>query len=218
MTELREGLPPLPSRMWKLPVDARGYPVPWFVKWIDGKPDFRVADGEKMRQALYGGRCWVCGERVGKYKTFVIGPMCAVNRVSSEPPCHLDCATFSAIACPFLKLPKAQRRDANIPEAAVNPAGEMIRRNPGVTLLWTTLSYKLFNDGNGGILFNIGDPVDAAWYAESRKATRAEVLESINSGLPILREMAERQSPDALYQLGKQTGDAMLLLPTEPPL
>ena len=38
-TELRPDLPPLPGRIAKLPV-YRGYPVPWFVTWMD-------EDGEK---------------------------------------------------------------------------------------------------------------------------------------------------------------------------
>lgn len=209
---LREGLPPLPRRMRALRIDDRGYPVPWFVAWIDGKPDFRVADGEKLRKAIYAGNCWVCGEPVGKLKTFVIGPMCAVNRVSAEPPCHLDCATFSAIACPFLRLPKAERREANLPGEAEQPAGEMIRRNPGVTLLWTTSYYRMVHAARG-VLFRIGDPTEVSWYSQSRHATRAEVLDSIESGLPLLKEMAERESPSALMRLGMQTGEAMKFLP-----
>ena len=41
-------LPPMPSRIAALPVDERGYPVPWFVAWIDGKPEFRCADPAKF--------------------------------------------------------------------------------------------------------------------------------------------------------------------------
>jgi len=188
---LREGLPELPQRMRSLPVDARGYPVPWFVAWVDGQPDFRIADSQKIDLALRRGCCFVCGEPVGKYKTFVIGPMCAVNRTTSEPPCHKDCAVFSATACPFLRLPRAQRRDANIPQGIQDPAGFMIPRNPGVTLLWTTLSYKRMRVDNG-LLFRLGDPVEMQWYSQTRAATRAEILESIDSGMPILRQFAEQ--------------------------
>jgi len=38
MTALRESLPSLPLAMRGLPRDHRGYPVPWFVAWVDGKP------------------------------------------------------------------------------------------------------------------------------------------------------------------------------------
>jgi hypothetical protein len=43
---LRPELTELPLRMRGLPLDERGYPVPWFVAWIDGKPEFRCRYGE----------------------------------------------------------------------------------------------------------------------------------------------------------------------------
>jgi len=99
---IREDLPPLPSRMQTLKLDHRGYPVPWFVAWIDGKPDFRVMDGKKMNQAVRFKKCWVCGSPLGRRFTFCIGPMCAINRTIGEPPSHHECVDFSARACPFL--------------------------------------------------------------------------------------------------------------------
>lgn len=212
MNTLRDGLPPLPARMQSLPIDARGYPVPWFVAWIDGQPDFRVADAQKLDRALRGSCCWVCGEPVGKFKTFVIGPMCAVNRTTSEPPCHKDCAVFSATACPFLRLPRAQRRDANIPDGVVDPAGIAIPRNAGVTLLWTTLSFRRMKVDNGA-LFRIGEATETHWYTQARKATRAEALESIDSGMPILRQYADLDGGGAAAQLQKQYNEMLTLLP-----
>jgi hypothetical protein len=209
---LRDNLPELPPRMRALPIDERGYPVPWFVAWINGKPDFRVADQEKAQKARYFGHCWVCGNQVGKFKTFVIGPMCAVNRTTAEPPCHLDCATFSATACPFLTLPKAQRRDANMPADYSDPAGIMIERNPGVTCLWTTLSYSLWNAGNG-LLYELSEPTNLAFYTQKRIATREEVLASIDSGMPILRELAEREGEAASAELQRRYKAMLMLLP-----
>lgn len=194
---LREGLPPLPERMRHLPIDERGYPVPWFVAWVDGKPEFRVADNQKWTQCVRYSRCWVCGEVVGKFKTFVIGPMCAVNRTTSEPACHLDCAIFSATACPFLTLPKAKRNERNLPEGNSEPGGISIRRNPGVTCLWTTLGYRVFETGTGP-LFRLGDPTSVEWYAEKRQATRAEILASIDSGMPLLREQCDKEDTPEL--------------------
>jgi hypothetical protein len=199
----RKDLPPIPPRMQSLPVDGRGYPVPWFVEWINGLPDFRVMDRRKWGLAIRFGHCWLCGEPVGRQKTFVIGPMCAVNRTTSEPACHEDCAIFAATACPFLTLPKAKRRDANLPDHGPQP-GFALERNPGATCLWTTTTFKLFNPGaneaaraqgaGAGQLINLGDPTSPVrWYAEGRAATRAEVWFSIQTGLPALREVAEKQ-------------------------
>jgi hypothetical protein len=198
--------------MRHLAIDARGYPVPRFVEWIDGKPDFRVMDADYLRRAVRMKLCWLCGEPLGKFSTFCIGPMCAVNRTSAEPPCHSDCATFAAMVYPFLTLPKAERREANLPKDGIAPAGIMLKRNPGVVLLWTTSSYKIFQHGNG-ILFEIGPPTQVHWYARGRPATRDEVMESINSGLPILAEMAAAEGSRAVAQLQKQLEAALQHVP-----
>lgn len=222
MTELRKELPPLPDRIAALPVEARGYPVPWFVVWLDedgravppgqGTPDFRVIAPGAIAVAFTRDLCWVCGGPMGSFKTFTIGPMCAVNRTSAEPPSHLDCADWSARACPFLARPHARRRDAGKPEGVVEPAGIMLERNPGVALVWTTRGFHVRSDFNGGVLFKIGEPEHVRWYAEGREATRDEVCASIDSGLPALRELAEQQR-GGVKQLDKQLAAAMELVP-----
>ncbi|BBZ93139.1 hypothetical protein BRDID11004_59620 [Bradyrhizobium diazoefficiens] len=202
----------LPERMQRLPIDDRGFPVPYFVPWIDGKPEFRGFDGEKMVICVRHRRCWLCGEPLGKFMVFVIGPMCAVNRVSAEPPSHRECALYAVQACPFLTQPKMRRNEKDMPEH-LEPAGLMLRRNPGCTLMWTTLKYSIFKDGRGGALFNVGDPERVEFFAEGRAATREEVMASIDSGMPTLREMAERDGPDAVAELGQQYSKAMELVP-----
>lgn len=211
MTQIREGLPPLPSRMQTLKLDHRGYPVPWFVAWFDDKPDFRVMDGDKLQQAVRFKKCWVCGSPLGRNFTFCIGPMCAINRTIGEPPSHFECVDFSARACPFLTLPKAQRRDANLPEGQWSPTG--LKRNPGVVLLWTTDRYRVIRGDAGEPLFRLGDPQRLEWIAEGRTATRAEILESIESGLPLLRGMAEEQGPDAIEAFESAVRLGMQLVP-----
>jgi hypothetical protein len=211
----------VPPRIRRLPI-ARGYPVPWFVAWLDedglattsgqGTPDFRIIRPGGVAFAHNNQRCWICGDPLGSYKTFTIGPMCAVNRTSAEPPSHLDCSDWSARACPFLARPQARRRDAGRPEGTVEAPGIALMRNPGVALVWTTRKYKPVSDGMGGVLFNIGEPTDVRWYAEGREATRDEVLASINSGLPSLRELAE-QERGGVAALEQQTAKALELIP-----
>lgn len=213
---VRDGLPPMPPNVSKLPVDARGYPVPWFVAWIDDKPDFRVIRENGIALAHNNERCWICGEPRGRNLAFVIGPMCAVNRVSSEPPSHRDCAIFAATACPFLTLPKAQRRDANLP-AHSPAAGLGLKRNPGVALVWVTRNYWPFRTPDGGTLFRVGNPIETLWFAEGREATRAEVEESVRTGLPTLQAMADEQGGDAPAALAQQHFEAMKLIPAEAP-
>lgn len=199
-----EGLE-IPSRIKKLQKNEKGYPVPWFVQWIDGKPDFRVMDPDKWVQAIEFNVCWICGEPLGKFKAFVIGPMCAVNRVSSEPPSHRECAEFSAKACPFLSEPARVRREKNLPKGKA-PAGIALMRNPGVALVWITYSFETFHVPaetgiSEGALIKIGSPVETLWFTEGRASTRAEVMASIESGMPFLQKEADAEGPEAVVAL-----------------
>jgi hypothetical protein len=213
-TELRAGLPPLPPRMERLPLDAKGYPVPYFVAWVDGVPDHRIVDAEKLRAARRDKACWLCGQPLGRYGAFVIGPMCCINRVSSEPPSHVDCADFAARACPFMTKPKAVRREAALPDGVKEPAGIMARRNPGVTLLWVSERWRSFA-APGGELVDIGEATETRWYAEGRRATRAEVEASIASGCPTLEALAAQEGPHALAELARRRKHAERYLPAD---
>ena len=210
-TKTRADLPPLPWRMNRLPVDYRGFPVPWFVQWFkadgtksnfgDGVPDFRVVDSRKIAIALRQRRCWVCGEPMGVHLSFVIGPMCAVTLTTSEPPNHSECGKFSACGCPFLSRPRMRRNEHGLPPERVLPGGIVLSRNPGVACLWTTRSFKLFRPQGGepGTLFQLGPAEHVEWYAEGRPASRAEVITSIESGLPLLQ--ADNGGPESVADL-----------------
>lgn len=207
-------LPPMPETIAQLPRDERGYPVPWFVAWVDGKPEFRCADAVKLRLAISEQRCWVCGGKfIDSIFAFLIGPMCAVNRVSSEPPSHPRCAEFSVKACPFLSMPKAQRREANLPAETTLGAGFAIKRNPGVSLIWITSYYKLERYPDGVLFRLYRDPAELSYWAEGRTATRNEIMESINTGLPILQKVAKDESPEAERELEAMVEKAMHFIP-----
>lgn len=213
---LREGLPERPARIARLPVDKRGFPVPRFVALIDGEPDHRVIEPRYMREAVTRNLCWVCGEELTDLVTFTVGPMCTINRVSSEPPSHLECARYAVQGCPFLSKPHAHRREAGLPDGVVDPAGIMIRRNPGAMCLWTSRGFihegHPRGDGVMSLLFFFGDPEAMEWFTEGRAATRIEVDAAIASGLPALQDVAQRDGPTACFELGKQTGRLISLL------
>ena len=194
---LRPELGTLPSRLQHLPLDSRGYPVPWFVKWIDGEPDFRVMDGEKFGRAVKEKRCWVCGGPLGRYMTFVSGPMCVLNRTSAEPPSHHDCAEWSARHCPFLSRPHMERREDEVINNS-NHGTASITRNPGCTALVTTKKYVLFRAPEGsassGWLIDMGNFERVEWFAEGRSATSEEVAHSIETGMPLLKEQCDQES------------------------
>lgn len=204
MPQLRSDLPPLPERFKALPLDERGFPVPWFVDWLDGKPVFQAMDPNKFNKAIKFKRCWLCGQQLGSTYAFVIGPMCGINRVSSEPPSHRDCAEFAVKACPFLTKPMARRSTRGMEDMETkNPAGTMIERNPGVSLVWLTKSYKVFRVHNG-VLIRVGEPVGCEFYREGRKATREEIDHSVATGLPLLEGPAQQEGANAVRQLKDQ--------------
>lgn len=230
MTETNQPMPTIPFRMANLPRDHRGFPVPWFVLWHadngeplpdgQGRPDFRVIGPGKLKLALTRGLCWVCGQPLGSRKAFVIGPMCAVNRVTSEPPCHRDCAIFSATACPFLSRPRMRRNEKDLPDGHKKPAGIHIDRNPGCACVWivgqTDFQIVRLQREPGieaGIMFRLGKPKEVLWFALGRAAKRSEVIESIDSGYPLLAEAANLDGVKAVLELNQMKQDAMKLLP-----
>ena len=190
------------ARIAKLPIDGRGYPVPWFVPSIDGNPEFRAFDAQKWIDAVRYSLCWVCGEQLGSYKAFVLGPMCGITRTTSEPPCHLECAEWSARNCPFLSQPKAVRREDEFTDKC-DSAGIQIKRNPGVTLIWVTKQFRVFNDPQGKPLITVGNPTKIKWYHQGRPATREDVEHSIDTGCPLLLEQAKKDGPAAVAELNR---------------
>ena len=212
---VRPTLKDIPIRMMDLPTD-RGFPVPWFVDWIDGTPEFRLMNGEKWKRAVREKLCWVCGKKLGAYLCFVLGPMCGITRTTSEPACHRECARWSARFCPFLSRPHMMRRGQEELAAAgaQSMGGTGLSRNPGVVLLWSARDYKVFRPEGGGMLIQVGDPLEVEWWAEGRKATRDEVQESIRTGLPSLEEVA-RQEDGAMEDLSRRVTAFEQYLPGE---
>ena len=64
------------------------------------------------------------------------------------------------------------------------------------------------------MLFSLGDPEKVEYFAEGRPATRAEILASMESGLPILRDIAAQEGNDALQEGVEQYDLALQLVPS----
>ncbi|TAZ20689.1 hypothetical protein ELH77_18970 [Rhizobium ruizarguesonis] len=205
----------MPARIERLPRDARGFPIPKFVHTRDGLPDFRLVKPGWVSDCYRRKLCWLCGDTMGRHKSFVIGPMCCINRVSSEPPSHYTCARFAAKNCPFLTQPMAKRNERDLPKDR-HVAGQMIDRNPGVCAIWTTDSYHRM-DVHNGVLFQIGDPTEVEFYAKARRATREEVDVSIATGFPLLEKAAELDGSAGLKELNKMRRDFEKILDAKVP-
>ena len=195
---------PMPDRMKALPFDpVKRLPVPWFVAWIDGKPEWRIADGGKFAEATSRKACWVCGDTLGRQVAFVIGPMCTVNRIAGDPPSHRECAIYSAKVCPFLTRPAMERREDGLPDGLKEPGGVMLQHNPGVCAIWVTRSFELVGL-HSGWLFNLGDPTEVLWYAAGQPANLQQVTEGLALGCLKLRPIASAESPEAEAQFDRQ--------------
>jgi hypothetical protein len=203
----------MPENMRRLPIDDRGYPVPWFVPTVDGKPEFRAMDPEKFGIAVRLKRCWLCGQPLGVHMCFPIGPMCMVTRTIGEPPSHHACALYGVKACPFLTQPRMRRNEKDLPADAEYAEGAILR-NPGVIALYTTRTYQVQRLSKS-ILFKLGEPErQPEYFCEGRQATHEEIMASIESGLPLLRKEAEQyDGPDGVAELTRSIGRAMTLVP-----
>jgi hypothetical protein len=190
-TEMEIDFTEAPASLAALPRDRRGYPVPWFVKWYDGQPDFRVIDTPKWGRAVAGRRCWVCGEKLTRYLAWCLGPMCVLNRISSEPPAHKGCALFAAKYCPFLSNPRMHRQDHNLPspDLLVDPAGIHFEGNPGICVVWIALDYEVFA-APGGQLIQLGEPVEVRWFQSGERASPDAATEALRAGFQKLGQLA----------------------------
>jgi len=216
---------PVPVRLQHRLRDHRGFIVPYFVAWLDaegnqtieaeGKPDFRVVDHRRLADCVNYKRCWLCGNALGVHMAFVLGPMCTINKIISEPPSHKECAEYAMKACPFLSRPRMRRNEKDLPENRVEAAGEPQTRNPGTMALWMTRSYQPFraHAGNDGVLFRVGPWEQVQWWREGRHATRAEALAALEEGYELLKVTAAEEGDEALGALERMTLEAMRTLP-----
>lgn len=198
---------PLPAHMAGRPIDRRGWPVPYFVAWVSpggasvpegmGEPDHRVVDVAKRARCLKFSLCWLCGKPLGKFRALVVGPMCLVNRTAAEPDCHVDCAEYAVRACPFLANDGAKRNAVRpfAGEVTAHPMGH--KRNPGVACVFVHCErwLKRIPQGKGvSPLFQMpmSEPRRLTFWANGERASRAEVMRSLNAGLAILQDAATR--------------------------
>lgn len=177
-------------------------PVPWFVPWIDGVPDFRVTAETTAAAAINAGVCFICGRQRGRFSTFIVGPLAVINLSSAEPPAHRDCAQYALQVCPFMVNPAALRTsDAPL------PAG--VERHPEVLIAWTTKRWSLFAT-EGGLLIGIGDPSSLDWYTGGQPAGRDVCGEALKTARDVLLKVSPEAEEDDIHHAYER---AVKLLP-----
>jgi hypothetical protein len=119
------------------------YPVPFIVKWIDGKPDFRVVDPEKWDRCVGEKLCSICGYRLGEISFIVGGPETGARHLFFDPPMHKKCAEFSARVCPYVSGKDRKFSDRPIPAGHTNLDDIQSREASPVLFLFKVRTAKI---------------------------------------------------------------------------
>lgn len=159
----------MPPSIAALQRDYRGFPVPWFVHWRvhassgESLPDFGTVAAGKFERAIAGRRCWICGERLKRDLTFVVGADGLLGRFCTEPPSHEECVVYVIAHRPFLLKPIA----------------------PLVVVAWTTRSASLGmlrwprRDATPIMVFRLGEPASVRWFQGPESLSRVDAQRAL---------------------------------------
>lgn len=163
----------IPKELAHLKIDSRGYPIPYFVSYIDGKPEFRFLRPERLEMIIARKVCHICGKKLPTdYVYFLSGPMGPQNKISTDAPMHRLCAEFSLRACPHLYFQKAERRDNDV--LAKHAEGNIY--DPGKpSTIYLVKADKIKPVMEGGRRFIFFRPVSTEKYTyQDGKLTKSE--------------------------------------------
>jgi hypothetical protein len=168
----------IPARLADRPRDRRGYPIPWTVKLdLDGRPDFRVIDVEKVALAVNLKRCAMCGQALGRHLAFIGGPVSFQTRLFTDMPMHKDCAMYAIQVCPWLAAPN-MRYAEQLPQMSgavtVVHTEEMVPERPARFFIATTKACRLVRTPGGAVVMQ-ADPWE--WHEWWRHGQRLNAME-----------------------------------------
>lgn len=143
---------PIPSFLSHLKTD-RGYPIPYFAAFVDGRVDFRMMDAKRQRVCMAYRKCAVCSKPLDEIAYLITGPLGLSNRVSSDTWMHKACAEFSLSACPHLAYLKHERREGDMPSSTFESPG-MDANKPKEIYLVKTDKYRIISPASQGVLIN----------------------------------------------------------------
>lgn len=136
----------IPAFLSHLKVNGAGYPIPYFVAYNNGVPDFRLLDARKQLLCIEHKTCSICGKKLFKGAYYFIGgPMGYTNKISTDPPMHRQCAEYSLNTCPHLHLQKAHRRENGV-EDLIAQQGQVMMDKPPMLLLIKSDKFEKFKD------------------------------------------------------------------------
>ena len=96
-------MPTSEPRFWRNLKRVGKLPVPWIVKYANGKILFGFRNLHRMRDCFHKRLCAVCGEKIVGPLTFAGGVLATSAGIFNEPNMHEECLRASLDVCPYLK-------------------------------------------------------------------------------------------------------------------
>jgi len=155
---------PIPAFLSHLKVTDKGYPIPYFVAYVDGKPDFRLLDPQKQVRCADMFLCGICGKKLFKKAYyFISGPQGYTNKISTDPAMHRECAEYSLNACPHLHIQKTVRREKGL-ERLHEEQSDWMADKPETMLLVKCDKYKRIMPDKPGLWLISFRPISYETY------------------------------------------------------
>lgn len=150
----------IPERMKDRP-RYRGLPIPYTAYCVNGEPDFRTVNAQRIADCMENRKCGLCGQRLGLKMYFFGGELCNKNRMFLDPPMHRECIDFAVKVCPYISL---SSKEYNMRK----PFRENVEINPHVSTakgrqaIFTSSGYRLYNH-EGSIYFHSNVFIKVEW-------------------------------------------------------
>lgn len=109
---MKYGKMPEPDRVAKLP-HYKGIPITYTTLVVDGVPQFKAVDTDRVWECKRNGKCSICGEVLDYKIAFMVTKEEADSRYVFENPNHEDCLRYAFNLCPWLYYSKATYGDTD---------------------------------------------------------------------------------------------------------
>jgi hypothetical protein len=179
---------PVPARMQRLPVDPRGYPVPWIVQMGNGgTPHFIINDSLKRARCVEEDRCGICGNPLMRGRWFAGGPASAFhpNGAYIDPPMHKECMEYAMQVCPYIAMPnynalkmhnspKRLEKPADLADHVILVDETMV---PGRPAVFVAVHARATRQTANGYLVPAKPYIDVQFWRYGKRLTETEARE-----------------------------------------
>ncbi len=184
----------IPEKMKSLPVDPRGIIIPFFVPIVSGVPNFKFADGEKIKECALNKRCGICGKPLIKnHYYFIGGPFTLLNKKSTDAPMHHDCAQYSLEICPHMYYQKAIRKTDEVQDKA----RDIMAPKPPILYLMRATNFNWANfQGHRLFDFTLHKHAERYVYEDNKLTSQGicNVMDELEANKPYIKDYIAKHS------------------------